>query len=147
MMKHITLYTLFLLLIFCISAKGQTKTDLPTAVITTHGPKTSVRIIRQDKKGDLWLASNEGIIRYDGRSFTNITGEMNAGRFLALLEAGTSQFPAMMKISLSNKKPGATEIAQSLNLFGMVEVNDGSIWFGSLDGVYRYDGKNIKDFK
>lgn len=49
MMKQVTLSALFLLSIFCTSSKGQTKTGLPTAVITPHGPKTSVRIIRQDR--------------------------------------------------------------------------------------------------
>ena len=44
------------------------------------------------------------------------------------------------------------EIAQSLNLFGILEASDGSIWFGSFDGVYRYDskqavGNTITDFK
>ena len=49
--------------------------------------------------------------------------------------------------SLSNKKPTVTEITQSLNLFGILEANDGSIWFGAFDGVHRYDGKTITDFK
>ena len=31
--------------------------------------------------------------------------------------------------------------------FGILEANDGSIWFGALDGVYRYDGKKVTDFK
>jgi hypothetical protein len=38
------------------------------------------------------------------------------------------------------------EITQSLNLFGILEANNGSIWFGSC-GVYRYDGKTIIGFK
>ncbi|MFC0316957.1 MULTISPECIES: two-component regulator propeller domain-containing protein [Olivibacter] len=25
-------------------------------------------------------------------------------------------------------------------IFGILEANDGSIWFGTLNGVYRYDG-------
>ncbi len=32
-------------------------------------------------------------------------------------------------------------------LCGILEANDGSIWFGSLYGVYRYDGKTITDFR
>jgi hypothetical protein len=48
---------------------------------------------------------------------------------------------------LSAKKPTVTEIAQSLNLFGILEANDGSIWFGAFDGVHRYDGNAITNFK
>jgi len=29
----------------------------------------------------------------------------------------------------------------------ILEASDGSIWFGSMNGVYRYDGKTITDFK
>ena len=54
--------------------------------------------------------------------------------------------------TLSNKKPTVTEIksdyeANKRMIFGILEATDGSIWFGSLDGVYRYDGKTITDFK
>jgi hypothetical protein len=34
-------------------------------------------------------------------------------------------------------------------LCGILEANDGSIWFGALgpeSGVYRYDGKTITNF-
>jgi hypothetical protein len=30
---------------------------------------------------------------------------------------------------------------------GLLEANDGSVWFGSFWGVHRYDGKTITDFK
>ena len=81
-MKDGQIYALFLMFVFCTCCKGQNKTDLPTDntksetkdVITSYGPNTSVRTIMQDRKGNIWLASNEGIIRYDGKSFTNITG-------------------------------------------------------------------------
>ena len=32
-------------------------------------------------------------------------------------------------------------------IFGILEDDKGNIWFGSLEGVYRYDGKTITDFK
>lgn len=49
--------------------------------------------------------------------------------------------------SLSNKKPTVINITESLNLFGVFTANDGNIWFGSFDGVYRNDGNTITDFK
>jgi len=83
-MKYTGIFTLFLMFIFCNYCLGKNKTDLPTetiksetkGVITLQGPTTSVRTIKQDRKGNIWLASNEGIIRYDGKSFTNITGDL-----------------------------------------------------------------------
>ncbi len=32
-------------------------------------------------------------------------------------------------------------------LFGILEANDGSIWVGATNGVYRYDGDSLKRFK
>ena len=128
-MKCIEIFTLFLMFMFCNYCEGQNKTDLPTDTIeaetkesiTLHGPTTSVRTIRQDRKGNIW------------------TSGFN--------DKGIFAFSRYDKKSLSDKKPTITEIKQSLNLFGILEVNDGSIWFGAFDGVYRYDGNTIKDFK
>ncbi|GAB2583608.1 hypothetical protein GCM10027190_36030 [Spirosoma areae] len=52
--------------------------------------------------------------------------------------------------SLYNEKPTVTEIMSGKAFLGLLEANDGSIWFGALgptSGVYRYDGKTITDFK
>jgi ligand-binding sensor domain-containing protein len=50
--------------------------------------------------------------------------------------------------SLFNKSPTVTEINPKHGMIcGILEANDGSIWFGASDGVYRYDGKTITDFK
>jgi hypothetical protein len=32
-------------------------------------------------------------------------------------------------------------------IFGILEDDKENIWFGAPDGVYRYDGKTIMDFK
>ena len=34
-----------------------------------------------------------------------------------------------------------------MDFLGILEADDGSIWFGSGSGVHRYDGKTITDFK
>lgn len=50
--------------------------------------------------------------------------------------------------SLYDKKPAVSEIlSKEKMLCGILEAEDGSIWFGSLNGVYRYDGKAFTDFK
>ena len=53
---------------------------------------------------------------------------------------------------MTNKKPTVTEIKSEYEdnrgmIFGILEANNGSIWFGTLDGVRRYDGNTITDFK
>ena len=128
--------------------------------VTAHRPPIgnafyNVWSIIEDKKGNIRLSVNNGLWRYGGKISTNFqqnaryvyedkkgniwTSGRNANGIWAL-----SRYDEK---SLSNKKPTVIEITQSLNLFGILEANDGSIWFGSFDGVYRYDGNTIKDFK
>ena len=116
--------------------------------------------ITEDKKGNIWFGDVDGLWRYNGITFTKvsqrgayaimedkkgniwITGSINphAGPEWALSRYDHN--------SLYKKKPAVTEIMTGPPAFlGLLEANDGSIWFGSMNGVYRYDGKTITDFK
>ncbi|AEE48437.1 sulfatase-like hydrolase/transferase [Haliscomenobacter hydrossis] len=115
---------------------------------------TNVWSIIEDKRGNIWLGG-DGLWRYDGSIFTNFSE--NNIRYLCEDKKGNIWGSGSVngrwalyrfdEKSLSNKKPTVIEITESLNLFGIFEANDGNIWFGSFDGVYRYDGKTITDFK
>jgi len=82
----------------------------------------NVGSIIEDKKGNIWTTGGVdlnvwALSRYDAKS-------------------------------LYSKKPTVTEIMSGPPAFlGLLEANDGSIWFGSFGGVYRYDGKTTTDFK
>lgn len=76
MKKYAHIYILFLMFVFYTSGRGQNKTNLSKENIksetkdvnTSHGPNRIVRTIKQDRKGNIWIASWEGIFRYDGKS-------------------------------------------------------------------------------
>jgi ligand-binding sensor domain-containing protein len=115
--------------------------------------------IIEDKKGNIWFGDVDGLWRYDGSTFTNVsqrgayaiiedkkgniwtTGEVNPKAW------ALSRYDAK---SLYDKTPTVTEIMSGPPAFlGLLEANDGSIWFGGLgpqSGVYRYDGKTITNF-
>jgi hypothetical protein len=80
----------------------------------------------EDKKGNIWTTGC--ITPYDGPVWA------------------LSRYEAK---SLYNKTPTVTEIMSGgrMACLGLLEANDGSVWFGSLYGVYRYNGKTITDFK
>lgn len=137
--------------------------------------------IIEDKKGNIWFGAtiiedkrgdtsfvSQGLWRYDGSTFTKVS---NKGVY-AIIEdkngniwttgpnepAGIGQVWSLSRYdakTLYNKNPTVTEImSQPGMLLGILEANDGSIWFGSGGGVYRYDarqpngqGKSITDFK
>ena len=129
--------------------------------------------ITQDKKGNIWfgattikdkkgdtLVVTAGLWRYDGSAFTKINQRSTS----AIIEdkkgniwttgavnpngVGAWKLLRYDQKSLYNQKLTVTEII-SINkmLCGILEANDGSIWFGSMNGVYRYDGKTITDFR
>ena len=144
MMKYT--YTNLLLLVFCIYCKGQDKTDLSKVtinsktkeVITSHGPTTSVRTIRQDSKGNMWLVTTEGVIRYDGKSFTNITSKVGSHKFWDVLEdrrgnywfasigSGVYYYDGKSFRNYTTKEGLASNF-----VFEIYEDKAGIIWFGT----------------
>lgn len=131
-------------------------------------PFTNVRSIIKDKKGNIWLGGYDGLWRYDGLTFTNFTQkfvgyiyEDKKGNIWTSSESSNDQSRVLFGNSantaawalsrydektLSNKKPTVTEITNKPMIFGILEDDKGNIWFGSFDGVYRYDGKTITSF-
>jgi ligand-binding sensor domain-containing protein len=149
-----------------IGTRGETFVyDGKTFTTLIHEGKTfnNVWSIIEDKKGNIWFGVNggraNGLWRYDGSVFTKVsqrgvyaivedkegniwtTGEVNPG-------GGVWALSRYDQKSLYNKEPTVTEImSRGPALLGILEAKDGSIWFGAVDGVYRYDGKTITDFK
>lgn len=137
-----------------------------TTITNNDGkPFTNVRSIIKDKKGNIWLGGYNGLWRYDpsallragSKTFTNFTQQFvgyiyedKKGNIWTSSESANAPGWVLSRYdekSLSNKKPTVTEITNKPMIFGILEDDKGNIWFGGLDGVYRYDGKTISDFK
>ncbi|MCI9845045.1 histidine kinase [Flavobacterium pectinovorum] len=129
-----------------------------TTITNKEGkPFTNVRSIIKDKKGNIWLGGADGLWCYNGSIFTrfaqNFVGyiyEDKKGNIWTSSEKSNRQSWTLSKYegkSLSDKKPAVTTIANKPIIFGILEDDIGHIWFGALNGVYRYDGKTITDFK
>lgn len=115
--------------------------------------------IIEDRKGNIWLGDvTHGLWNYDGSTFTKVS---ERGAY-AIIEDKKGNIwttgpvsPAHVAVwalsrydakSLYRNKPTVAEIMLGDAFLGLLEANDGSIWFGSATGVYRYDGKTITDF-
>jgi polyisoprenoid-binding protein YceI/streptogramin lyase len=150
--------------------------DGKTFTSLTHKGKTFTNVwsIIEDRKGNIWLGDvTHGLWRYDpstslragGGTFTKVsergayaiiedkkgniwtTGPVNSAHVAVW---ALSCYDAE---SLYSNKPTVTEIMSGDAFLGILEADDGSIWFGSATGVYRYDaslpagqGKTITDF-
>lgn len=163
---------------FWFATRGYTRIyDGKTFTTLTHDgkPFTNVRSIIEDKKGNIWLGGNDGLWRYDGHTFTNFTKSFvgyvyedregniwtssqesaqdifKQGNVFTNIAGGSKGTWALSRYdrkSLSDKRPTVTQIKSKEGMtFGILEANDRSIWFGTLDGVHRYDGNTITDFK
>jgi len=142
------MYTLFLMFVFNTSCEGQNKTDLPS-----HGPNGIVRTIKQDRKGNIWIASWEGIFRYDGKSFTNLTSKVSSARFFSILEdrkghlwfgsigSGVYYYDGKSFQNFTTK-----EGLLNNEITCIYEDKAGNVWFGTNGGVSRYDGKSFQNY-
>ena len=140
--------------------------DGKTFTVFTHEDKPfkKVQSINEGKKkGNIWLGGwDDGLWLYNGSTFTNFTQtsvrkiiEDKKGNIWTISEVSDpGAYPTVWALSrydeksLYSKKPTVTEITRaSYFIIGLLEANDGSIWFSLPGAPFRYDGKTITDFK
>lgn len=161
-MKHAYVYALLLMFVFNTVCKGQNKTDLPKEntksatkdMATSPGPNRITRNIIQDKKGNIWMAAFDGIFRYDGKSFTNITGNVSSARFFSVLEdrkgnfwfasigSGVYYYDGKSFRNFTTKDGLAND-----RVTNIYEDRTGNIWLGTENGASRYNGKSFQNFQ
>lgn len=179
MKKYTPLYSMILMLFFIVACNGQKKVEPPKEVqqqaedgivilpeidpyftesnkmTSVHGPRSITRNVLQDKYGNFWFATWEGIFGYDGKIFTNYTNKKGLRRFRAfsLLEdsAGNIWFGT---IGAGVYRFDGQHFTNLTDVDGLVhndvgciyEDKKGNIWFGTRVGLSCYDGKIFKNF-
>jgi len=108
--------------------------------------------IKQDSHGFIWFCTNEGISRFDGYAFTNYgQGDGLPARIVSdFLETRGGAFLFATADGLVQFDPAATNAAgshftaipldqnkYSRSVVELIEDEAGSIWCGTLHGVYR----------
>jgi len=153
-MKCIQIYTVILLSIFHTFCNGQDKTSLESKdTNTSYAPNSITRTIIQDRNGNIWFASWEGIIRYDGISFNNITSKVSLSRFFSVLEdkkgnfwfgsigAGVYYYDGKTFRNYTTKDGLAND-----RVTYIYEDKKGNIWFGTEGGASCFDGKSFRNY-
>jgi ligand-binding sensor domain-containing protein len=155
-MKYIHVYTLFLMVVFCSSC-GQNQREGQEiiinsenkGIIASHGPKWITRNIIQDRKGNIWIAAFDGIFRYDGKSFINITSKVTSARFFSILEDKKGNFwlgsigSGVYYYDGKSFQNYTTRDGLAGNSVTCIyEDRTGNIWLGAS----RFDGKSFRNF-
>lgn len=115
-------------------------------VASSQGPKGIVRTIKQDRKGTIWIASWEGVFKYDGKSFTNVSSKVSSARFFSVLEDSKGNFwfasigSGVYYYDGNSFQNFTTKDGLASDRVGCIyEDINGTIWFGSDGGASRYE--------
>ena len=152
------------------SVDGDPTFDKKLDTISNQGPHSITRNVLEDRSGNIWIASWDGIIQYDGKQFTNYTLKFGLRQFhvFSMLEDskgnlwfgnngsglfrydGTALINFTEEKGLSNPefrlsgKDGPNTLAR---VYSINEDRNGDLWIGTVDaGVWRYDGTNLTQY-
>lgn len=178
-MKQLHLYPLLSLLLIVMSCSGQDEPqkEVPasalestqtndqdefdpyfietSAISSAEGPKSITRSMLQDQNGTYWLASWEGIISYDGTTFTNHMNRDGLRRWhtFSCMEASNGDLwfgtigAGMYVYDGENFKNISTLDGLAADRTGCImEASDGVIWIGTEDGITTIDGDELYTF-
>lgn len=129
----------------------------------------SVYCSLQDKTGNIWFGTTgEGVYRFDGKLFTQFTIKdgLSHNNIYCILEdkTGNIWFGTTDGISIydgqkitrvklpenytpsSNNDWYGNENATKKTIWSLLQDKKGTIWIGTADGVFCYDGKNYTRF-
>lgn len=111
--------------------------------------------IVEDKKGRLWIGTEEGVSVYDGKSFTLYSTKQGLceGKIVTIIEDIKGNIwlgSDLGGLTMYNGKTFSV-LNEALGLVGNVvnsiyEDKAGNIWIGTNDGISKYNGSQIVNF-
>lgn len=121
------------------------------SIAYADAPKVITRNIIQVQDGTIWLATFEGMIRYDGHTFTNMTRAITPARFFGVLEDskghvwGTSIGAGIWRYDGDTWQQFSTENGLvNDRVTNVYEDTEGVLWIGTEGGISCYDGEGFR---
>ena len=115
-------------------------------------PSVITRNILQDKNGIIWFATFEGIISYDGASFSNLTKGQPI-RFFSVLEDrhghlwfGSIGYGVYRYDGSTLKSYTTQDGLVDDRVTNIYEDEIGKLWFGTTGGISVYDGNSFTNY-
>ncbi|MCB1582033.1 MAG: hypothetical protein KDI92_03145 [Xanthomonadales bacterium] len=164
-------FLLIVLLTACQSLKHENKGNGPAAVTSTknidtqpdyskshienvlvnHVPVSITRNVIEDSNGHIWIASWEGVFKYNGHSFQHITKDVSQARFFAIMEDSRNNFwlasigsGVFYYDGQSFKNYNTSNGLINDRVTNIFEDKAGRIWFGTEGGISIFDGTTFR---
>ena len=151
------------------------KDSISESKTITNGQPRMSRGLLQDKNGNFWLCNgrNEGVTVYNGKTFTHYTEkdglssnfvwtilEDNSGKLWFGTADGITCYDGkiftIIPITAITGNPNYHKTSPDPNfgfpnpqdnwVYSIMQDRTGIFWFGTISGIYRYDGKSFSHF-
>lgn len=135
--KYITLFILFVI-IFKIDAQ---QSSIKNITIENGLPSNNIFDLEQDQIGYLWIATDAGLVKYDGNEFKLINKRITTALNIYddVIYAGTEN-------GLFIKSKTNEEFLKSKKVL-KVYTHDSNIYIGTLEGIFILSEHNLKPLK
>jgi signal transduction histidine kinase/CheY-like chemotaxis protein/streptogramin lyase len=149
---------LLMLLLCCLApAAAQPVPPSPRQVTVFDGlPSNTVNRMAEDRYGYLWIATNDGLARYDGRNYRIWRSEdgLRDNRIWSVLVDARNELwigtenAGLVRMSADRRQlrfydRSSQPLMGSNTVWSLAATPDGSIWFGTHEGgLYRLDSND-----
>ncbi|MCW2068160.1 UNVERIFIED_ORG: signal transduction histidine kinase/CheY-like chemotaxis protein/streptogramin lyase [Stenotrophomonas maltophilia] len=157
-MVYLRAVTLLMLLLCCLApAAAQPVPPSPRQVTVFDGlPSNTVNRMAEDRYGYLWIATNDGLARYDGRNYRIWRSEdgLRDNRIWSVLVDARNELwigtenAGLVRMSADRRQlrfydRSSQPLMGSNTVWSLAATPDGAIWFGTHEGgLYRLDSND-----
>ncbi len=157
-MVYLRAAMLLLVLLCCLSpAAAQPVPPSPRQVTVFDGlPSNTVNRMAEDRYGYLWIATNDGLARYDGRNYRIWRSEdgLRDNRIWTVLVDARNQLwigtenAGLVRMSADRRQlhfydRSSQPLMGTNTVWSLATTPDGSVWFGTHEGgLYRLDNQD-----
>ncbi|CAH0245019.1 hybrid sensor histidine kinase/response regulator [Stenotrophomonas lactitubi] len=157
-MVYLRAAMLLMLLLCCLApAAAQPVPPSPRQVTVFDGlPSNTVNRMAEDRYGYLWIATNDGLARYDGRNYRIWRSEdgLRDNRIWSVLVDARNELwigtenAGLVRMSADRRQlrfydRSSQPLMGSNTVWSLAATPDGSIWFGTHEGgLYRLDSND-----
>ena len=156
-MAYLRAAMLLILLCWLLPVAAQPVPPTPRQVTVFDGlPSNTVNRMAEDRYGYLWIATNDGLARYDGRNYRIWRSEdgLRDNRIWSVLVDARNQLwigtenAGLVRMSADRRQlhffdRSSQPLMGSNTIWSLAATPDGAIWFGTHEGgLYRLDSND-----